>query len=180
MTATAAASSNRTCGTCTLCCKVFEVPPIDNKPRGVWCKHCKPGRGCGIWETRPDFCRDFHCLWIKEQSLGPEWKPEVAKFVMNWWDQNHLYITCDPKAPLAYRVEPYWTSLRDTARRIAPHSKILIFKQNDKYILLPDGEIRLGGRDEYVESRIVVEGLGHSRKYYAEVLHDGAVVRLGS
>ena len=37
----------RECGACTLCCKVFDVPVLE-KPAGQWCKHCLPGRGCGI------------------------------------------------------------------------------------------------------------------------------------
>jgi hypothetical protein len=45
--------SERSCGDCTLCCKVMAVEAL-GKPAGSWCSHCKPGRGCLIYETRPE------------------------------------------------------------------------------------------------------------------------------
>ena len=65
----------RSCGTCTLCCKVFPVPDLA-KPAGKWCQHCQPGKGCRIHETRPEVCRKFFCGWMVSPGLGPEWKPE--------------------------------------------------------------------------------------------------------
>ena len=35
----------RECGSCSLCCKVYNVPEIE-KPAGKWCRHCTPGKGC--------------------------------------------------------------------------------------------------------------------------------------
>src|SRR5258708_27094970 len=35
----------RECGSCTLCCKVYNIPEI-GKAAGKWCKHCTPGKGC--------------------------------------------------------------------------------------------------------------------------------------
>lgn len=52
---------NRKCGECSLCCKALRVDPLD-KPTGVWCKHARPG--CGIYETRPEECQNFNCLWL--------------------------------------------------------------------------------------------------------------------
>ena len=34
----------RTCGTCTLCCKVYDIPAVA-KPMGKWCDHCDVGKG---------------------------------------------------------------------------------------------------------------------------------------
>jgi len=53
----------RSCGTCTLCCKVLAVDEL-KKPHGKWCAHCKTGQGCGIYDTRPAECRDFRCTWL--------------------------------------------------------------------------------------------------------------------
>src|SRR4051794_24207443 len=39
----------RSCGTCTLCCKVVGVLEID-KPGGVWCRHCVSGKHCAIYD----------------------------------------------------------------------------------------------------------------------------------
>jgi hypothetical protein len=71
----------RTCGTCTLCCKLFDVPDVP-KPAGKWCQHCQPGKGCKIYDTRPDTCRKFLCGWLVSPGFGPEWKPERCKLIM--------------------------------------------------------------------------------------------------
>src|SRR5690348_640573 len=73
--------AGRQCGTCTLCCKVAAVDEI-SKPNGVWCRHCTKGRRCSVYEVRPLSCRSFYCQWMLERSLGPEWKPERAKFAL--------------------------------------------------------------------------------------------------
>src|SRR4029450_3980750 len=73
----------RTCGTCTLCCKVYPVVPDLDKPRSVWCPHCVAGKGCGIHVKRPNICRTFFCNWLLDEALGPEWKPERCKFVLH-------------------------------------------------------------------------------------------------
>ncbi len=71
----------RACGACTLCCKVYDVPAVESVA-GQWCRHTKAGQGCAIHATRPDHCRAFHCLWMTESWLGPEWKPDRAKMVL--------------------------------------------------------------------------------------------------
>jgi hypothetical protein len=167
----------RSCGDCTLCCKVFAVPPIENKPRDQWCKHCKPGQGCGIWQERPQFCRDFHCLWVKDARLEQAWKPNVAKFVMNWASDTQLNITCDPGSPMAHRKEPYWTSLKDSARRFAGEGKhVVIHTGAQKFVLLPDGERLLGARDAYIEFRVVSETRFGQTAFFVEI-KDGDAVR---
>ena len=93
----------RACGTCTLCCKVYDVPTLD-KPAGRWCRHCKPGRGCGIHLTRPDHCRSFHCLWMTESWLGPEWKPERSKIVLSIDPATRfLFAQVDPGHATAWK-----------------------------------------------------------------------------
>ena len=102
----------RACGTCTLCCKVYDVPALD-KPAGQWCGHCKPGRGCGIHLTRPDHCRSFHCLWMTETWLGPEWKPERSKIVLSIDPATRfLFAQIDPGHAAAWRRDPYYGQLK--------------------------------------------------------------------
>ena len=50
------AAPGRECGGCAMCCKVYTFPEI-TKPAGVWCKYCKPGKGCTIHDNLPDQCR---------------------------------------------------------------------------------------------------------------------------
>lgn len=70
----------RTCGGCTLCCKLMKVGEID-KPAGAWCPSCVPGKGCGVYDTRPGECRDFRCLWL-QGFLRDEWRPDRIKAVV--------------------------------------------------------------------------------------------------
>ena len=61
----------RECGDCNLCCK---LPSTDFKKDYEWCSNCEVGVGCKIYETRPQVCRDFSCLWKKgmiEEHLKP-------------------------------------------------------------------------------------------------------------
>jgi hypothetical protein len=160
----------RSCGSCALCCKVFAIPPVDDKPRGIWCKHCKPGRGCGIWETRPQMCADFYCLWLRDARLGPEWKPDTAKFVMVWANELVLNITTDPQNPLAYRREPFFANLRDTAEKfLKTGQNIVIYKGEQKFLLLPDGEHLIGGRDEQLEWRVKILTSAAGRRFELEI-----------
>lgn len=66
----------RSCGGCTACCKPLDAyDGIFHKPAGVWCKHCRIGKGCGIYDTRPSVCKGFRCEWLKgfgEESDRPD------------------------------------------------------------------------------------------------------------
>jgi hypothetical protein len=136
----------RDCGSCSLCCKVYDVPPIDNKPQGVWCKHCKPGRGCGIWQERPQFCRDYHCQWFFIPSLGPEWRPDVAKFVINLSPDEFWYeIVTDSSNPHAWRREPYGSKIRAVAGiRMTEGKGVMLHLHDKRFIITPTEELDIG------------------------------------
>ncbi|MEM9416536.1 MAG: hypothetical protein AAGA29_13830 [Planctomycetota bacterium] len=55
--------SERECGSCTACCNVLAIEPLD-KPGFSPCAHAC-GDGCAIYAQRPDCCRDFTCLWLQ-------------------------------------------------------------------------------------------------------------------
>jgi hypothetical protein len=148
-----ASQSARSCGSCTMCCKVYEVPLIDNKPRGQWCKHCKPGRGCDIWETRPQFCRDFHCHWISDLSFGEEWKPEKSKLVMNYRPADNAFVVMvDPGSPGAWLREPYHSALRTLAGKLAQQKHALeIVVKHDTTVISPTRDFKLGANADEIE-----------------------------
>ncbi|MFM9976055.1 MAG: hypothetical protein ACKVON_15960 [Beijerinckiaceae bacterium] len=137
--------SERSCGSCTLCCKLFPVPEL-GKPSGRWCQHIAQGKGCGIHETRPPLCRAFWCQWIENPDLGPEWKPEVAKFVLSIYPGTHsLAVTVDPATPTTWRQEPYLSSLRRwAAAALEDGHQVLVFKGDEVTAILPDREVSLG------------------------------------
>lgn len=137
--------SERSCGSCTLCCKLFPIPEL-NKPAGKWCQHIAQGRGCGIHLTRPNVCREFDCQWINNRELGPEWKPEISKFVLSIYPgANSLNITVDPGVPNAWRQEPYISSFRRWAgAALAQGDQVLVFLGSKVTAILPDREVELG------------------------------------
>lgn len=132
------------CGTCSLCCKLFDVEWLDRpKPAGQWCHHCKPGRGCAIWQNLPQKCGDYHCVWRLDPALGPEWKPDRARFILTHAHQDApLAVILDKGAPDTHRREPYWSRLRETARQHLEGrgSTIVIYGGGKRALLFPDHE----------------------------------------
>ena len=58
------AKTGRVCGSCSLCCRLLDVPEA-GKAQSQWCPHCLPGRGgCAIYDERPHVCRRCSCLWL--------------------------------------------------------------------------------------------------------------------
>jgi hypothetical protein len=151
----------RACGTCTLCCKVIAVNDFGKLP-GVWCPHCIRGKGCGIYETRPTDCRTFFCEWMLEKGLGPEWKPERAKFALVMGEGGHLTAFVDPGFPTAWRSAPYI----DAFRKLAAERVITIRTGTKVIVVLPDREIDLGhvGPDESVRFEPGPDGRISARK----------------
>jgi hypothetical protein len=148
----------KSCGTCTLCCKLFDVDWLEKpKPAGRWCHHCQPGRGCAIWQNVPARCADYYCVWRLDPALGPEWKPERARFIMTHAHQDApLALVLDPGAPDAHRREPYASKLRETAltHLNGRGSTIVVFYGQRRALLMPDGEVPVPDGVELHEIRI--------------------------
>src|SRR5260370_14543633 len=102
--------SERRCGDCSLCCKLAKVDELE-KPSGVWCRHCAPGRGgCTIYETRPSVCRNWACSWIVDSSLGPEWRPLTRKIIPLFENcRRRLGLRVEPSHPDVRRRETYYS-----------------------------------------------------------------------
>ena len=146
----------RECGTCTLCCKVVGVLEIA-KPSGVWCPHCVSGKRCGIYDTRYASCRTFYCEWMMQKALGPEWKPDRAKFVLvNTDASRHLTACVDPGYPSAWRRSPYYENLKQWAvegvRRSPDLHLVDVRIGSHCIVILPDRDVDIGilGPDEMI------------------------------
>jgi hypothetical protein len=155
--------AGRSCGGCTLCCKILGVPEIE-KPRGSWCTHCIKGVGCRIYETRPEGCRIFLCGWLTNPRFGPDWKPDRSKIVITVkGDGNGLDFQCDPGFPQAWRKEPYYSDILSLAAVAAKHDGMISVRSGRNLILVtPEGEFPLGDADyddevvrEYAGNRLV-------------------------
>lgn len=93
-----------------MCCKLLDIPALE-KPANRWCRHCAPGRGCTIYDSRPQPCRDFACVWLESQResnpLPPELKPDQCGVVLSFApDRRDVMVYCDPGDPDAWKSPP--------------------------------------------------------------------------
>lgn len=133
----------RTCGTCMMCCKLPVVPSM-NKPLGKWCVQAAPGRGCKIYADRPTECRQFNCGWLLDASLGPEWKPEICKFLMYVAADGALTIMVDPAAPGAWRDPRFYPAIKTSAARLLERNMpVMVLVGARKYIILPERDVEV-------------------------------------
>lgn len=75
-------SSERTCGGCTTCCKTHPIFRIE-KHAAKWCQHCNIGKGCKIYNERPEECAGFKCQWLMGYGLDSE-RPDIIKIVVDY------------------------------------------------------------------------------------------------
>jgi len=136
----------KACGTCMMCCKVLPIPELA-KPAGQWCSHAVTGKGCGIYEDRPPVCRSFYCHWLVDPTLGPEWKPNKAKFVMYPdRDSPDIYnIMVDPAFPDAWAKPPYLERIRSWVAGGAALGRFALVHVGPRLTaVLPDRIVDLG------------------------------------
>ena len=135
----------RDCGTCSLCCKVYDVPSVQSVA-GVWCQYFKRGTGCSIHATRPQHCRDFFCDWILHPELPDTWKPEIAKFVLTTDPATrNMIVQVDPGARGAWRAEPYYSQIKAWSRLALEQKRsVFVFVNKNLTVVLPDRDVELG------------------------------------
>jgi hypothetical protein len=133
----------RSCGDCSLCCKLAKVDELD-KPSGVWCRHCAPGRGgCTIYETRPPVCRNYFCSWIVDSRVGPEWYPLTSKMILSLENSGQrVCVRVEPGHADAWRREPYYSQLKTWSRAaVEARRQIVVFVNKRVIVILPDKEV---------------------------------------
>jgi hypothetical protein len=129
-----------------MCCKVPPIPELE-KPAGRWCSHAVTGKGCGIYESRPDVCRRFYCQWIVDPRLGPEWKPEKAKFVV-FPDRDNkelINVMVDPAFPDAWSKPPFFAAIKNWVTEGATLGRFVLVHVGARVTaVLPDRIVPLG------------------------------------
>lgn len=126
---------SRTCGECTLCCKVLGIKELE-KPPNEYCQHAIKGKGCGVYETRPESCQDFRCLWL--EGGWPEWaKPSKIHGVLGATDNGeNLILWEDPGYPGVASGH-----LKDIFKNLVASGQIIIVACGDKRTLLGNREV---------------------------------------
>ena len=143
----------RECGSCTLCCKVYNVTEL-GKAAGKWCSHCKPGSGCKIHDHLPNECAAFNCLWRTRAEMPAEWKPDQAKMVLTVHPAtNAIQVVVDPGVPSAWTRQPYHAQLRALSKSNMQKGHLVVVFVNERAtLILPDQDVQLGvlTRDQVV------------------------------
>lgn len=149
--------AKKQCGSCSLCCKTMVIPELA-KPKDSWCPNFVRGAGCAIYAERPGSCRDFTCYWLIDPAMGPEWKPDRCKMVLDA-RPDWLVVHVDPAAQSPWRREPYFSYLTEmSARNIARGARVLVMERGRTIIILPDGDVDLGvvtPQDRIVVNRVM-------------------------
>ncbi len=95
----------RVCGECNLCCKLLTIPTI-NKSSNTWCKFCHIGKGCTIHETKPQVCKDFSCMWLRDETMPDDWRPDRTHVFVSGSDSDDaLKMFVDSDYPDAWQNE---------------------------------------------------------------------------
>lgn len=90
----------RSCGTCQACCgPIFKIEGLKTETES--CPHLAP-KGCGIYSTRPDPCREFRCLWHYGMMRG-ELRPDRCGIIVTLTEPNAPYIHPDAGQALVIR-----------------------------------------------------------------------------
>jgi hypothetical protein len=100
------------CGSCTLCCRLMAIPEIE-KSADKWCTHCDKGKGCKIYEVRPEPCKGWSCLWLLSQTdengdiepMAEEMRPDRSKVIFDVGSGQYehvLTLHVDPGRPDAW------------------------------------------------------------------------------
>lgn len=70
---------NRDCGECIACCQFLTIDTDEFRSEsGVLCSNCLPGKGCKIYDSRPQVCRNFHCGWRLFDHFDENWRPDKS------------------------------------------------------------------------------------------------------
>ena len=85
-----------------MCCSVLAVTEL-GKPACTDCPSASK-RGCAVYATRPQSCRDFECLWLQTQEMPDDLKPDVSKVMLSaTLDGQRVVAYVDPAYPNAHR-----------------------------------------------------------------------------
>jgi len=69
------------CGDCTACCEVLPIKEL-NKPKNTMCSDCT-GSGCGIYEKRPQVCKDYQCIYT-QSNMPEELRPDKSGVILEY------------------------------------------------------------------------------------------------
>lgn len=122
-------SPERRCGDCTACCSGvlrIESAEISVGP-GRPCRHCGEA-GCGIYQSRPDVCRQFVCGWLVGSSPLPNWmRPDCSGVIVLAAERHWRGLAVD--VALATSRGPRKNAIRWLLDFSAAHGRPLLYQE---------------------------------------------------
>lgn len=99
----------RTCGTCSLCCKLLPVREL-NKAAGERCKHQKFGKGCAIHRKPgyPIVCAGWNCRWLVNDDTADLSRPDRSHYVIDSMPDRIRLDPSDGSKPKMFDVIQIW------------------------------------------------------------------------
>jgi hypothetical protein len=94
----------RTCGSCTLCCRLLPGPELA-KGRNERCAH-QCSKGCRIYARRPKSCAFWNCRWLAGDDTGQ--RPDRAHYVVDMMPDFVIARPHDGSAPRNIAVAQVW------------------------------------------------------------------------
>jgi hypothetical protein len=86
-----------------------------------------------------------------DATVGPEWKPEIARFVMNIQEGKTLAIAVDPGHRNAWKREPYYSVLKKMALELFGKGMMIVVGDGmNKILVTPEDDVVIGRQQEKV------------------------------
>jgi hypothetical protein len=92
------------------------------KPAGEPCPHACTGKGCRIYDKRPDECRGFACEWILDARMSGDLKPDRCGFVVTVTPDRRV-MNIIPSRTLS---QGQWRRLVRLAEQVGEHSIVMV------------------------------------------------------
>ncbi|MGL4241175.1 MAG: hypothetical protein ACRCTI_08695 [Beijerinckiaceae bacterium] len=90
-----------------------------------------------------------------DAGLGPEWKPETCKFVMNYQPNGTFAIAVDPGHRTAWRSEPYYSRLKRMSGELLAQGVTMYVEDGlHRIIITPDDDVVAGRVSDVPEYEI--------------------------
>lgn len=167
--------TNRSCGGCTLCCRLLPVRELGKKDNER-CVHQRTGKGCAVYATLPRVspsCCLWSCRWVVNDDTAELSRPDRSHYVIDMMpdfitlsdddDPTHksnveiVQVWVDPKHPDAYK-DP---ALLDYLRRRGEEgiAALIRYSAKDAFVLFPPA---MTGSGEFVEKHSALRREDHT------------------
>lgn len=142
----------RQCGECFACCVTPEIKELQ-KPAGECCRHLTPEGKCGVYETRPQVCRDFECGWKLSSKLREDDQPNLVGLMVMGLQRGGINVVHE----LRPKALDSWKGQR-LVKRLA-HGQLLGLARYGKPATIDQLQIcgpatLIGKFDAYVKSKL--------------------------